>query len=259
MPLYICRWINGDISAVSAPTELAARELLDEIGDTNEPTVSECPDFMVHFRLPNAIDNVQAANSFLPPLAIEQFGEQTMEFLEEHVYPHFADEVMNISDEMMEAGDAILDCSEVQQQQHGEEAEVNVLRRLNSALELERNGRKAAQDRAFASFIPEVDEFLKTYKAQFHEKFGRDPGPSDPILYDPDLDTPQPLSSQRTKAIWGRVIDALAATGCAPELVYAAKKTGMVISPMNMPFVSPAELAAWEHAIDEYNNVSTVQ
>ena len=33
MPLFICRWQNGDFSAVSASSKAAAIELLDEVGN----------------------------------------------------------------------------------------------------------------------------------------------------------------------------------------------------------------------------------
>lgn len=51
MPVYLCRWPNGDTSLVSAPTKPDALVLLDEVGDAEEAMLTVVPDAMVHLRL----------------------------------------------------------------------------------------------------------------------------------------------------------------------------------------------------------------
>jgi hypothetical protein len=51
MPLYICRWQNGDFSAVSAASKADAIELLDEVGNADVCELFTVKNFMVHFHL----------------------------------------------------------------------------------------------------------------------------------------------------------------------------------------------------------------
>jgi hypothetical protein len=47
------------------------------------------------------------------------------------------------------------------------------------------------------SMTPEVMEMLRQQQQNFRAKFGREPGPEDPLFFDPDLDEPTPLSEDR--------------------------------------------------------------
>ena len=51
MPLFMCRWENGDCSFVAAPTKDAAILCLDEIGNADGSQLTAISDFMVHFEL----------------------------------------------------------------------------------------------------------------------------------------------------------------------------------------------------------------
>jgi len=51
MPVYKCRWANGDFSFVSAASQQEAVEALDEIGNAEGCPLSVVEDFMVHFHL----------------------------------------------------------------------------------------------------------------------------------------------------------------------------------------------------------------
>ncbi len=51
MPLFICRWQNGDFSAVSAASKKDTIELLDEVGNAETCELFTMKIFMVHFRL----------------------------------------------------------------------------------------------------------------------------------------------------------------------------------------------------------------
>jgi len=51
MPVFMCRWPNGDFSFVSARNKSKAVEALDEIDNAEGCPLSVVEDFMVHFRL----------------------------------------------------------------------------------------------------------------------------------------------------------------------------------------------------------------
>jgi hypothetical protein len=51
MPLYLCRWTNGDCSVVQAPNKSAAIAALDEEGDAELCPITRIRNFMVHFTL----------------------------------------------------------------------------------------------------------------------------------------------------------------------------------------------------------------
>jgi len=83
MPLFICRWQNGDFSAVSARSRAEAEELLDEVGNADAAEVFGVKNFMVHFRLKKNPGDL----SDLMPVELEGFGEETYSMLCEDVYP----------------------------------------------------------------------------------------------------------------------------------------------------------------------------
>jgi hypothetical protein len=87
MPLYICRWQNGDFSAVSASSKKDAIELLDEVGNAETCELFTVKNFMVHFRLKQETDEI---DDFVP-VELEGFGEQTVDMLCDRVYPDYFD------------------------------------------------------------------------------------------------------------------------------------------------------------------------
>ena len=76
MPVYLCRWSNGDCSFVSAPNRDIAIELLDEVADAEGCPLAVVRDFMAHFKLE---DNGE--------IVLEDFGERTYEAIWKHAYP----------------------------------------------------------------------------------------------------------------------------------------------------------------------------
>jgi hypothetical protein len=97
---------------------------------------------------------------------------------------------------------------------------------------------------------PEVHNALLEQRAAFVEKFGREPGPDDPVFFDPDAATPQPFPRQ---TYHDGMIEMLRAMGAAPEIIYAFEKTGRIVTNDNMAYLTDAELAEWEAAIAEYH------
>jgi hypothetical protein len=122
MPLFICRWQNGDFSAVSASSREEAVELLDEVGNADVADVFTAKRFMVHFQLKKQVDNVEE----LVPVDLEGFGEETYDTLCERVYPAYSKASMRVHDEFLANGD-------VPKEEHDA-----VLKVLNEALVTER-------------------------------------------------------------------------------------------------------------------------
>ena len=75
MPLFICRWQNGDFSAVSASSRDEAIELLDEVGNAEVCELFTMKNFMVHFRLKQETDEIDE----IIPVELEGFGEETVD------------------------------------------------------------------------------------------------------------------------------------------------------------------------------------
>lgn len=84
MPLYLCRWPNGDCSVVRATTKGEAVEILDEVGDAEGCPVTLLKDFMVHFHLSDDGE-----------IEFEAFGEATRDALFRMAYPVLHDALLN--------------------------------------------------------------------------------------------------------------------------------------------------------------------
>jgi hypothetical protein len=93
-----------------------------------------------------------------------------------------------------------------------------------------------------------VDMF-QAQKERFREKFGRDPGPGDPVIFDldPDADEPRPLDVDKAMAemLAGLPDD-------TPPYVRAVLETmaevGYLITEENRHTFSAQEIAVWESA-----------
>jgi hypothetical protein len=47
---------------------------------------------------------------------------------------------------------------------------------------------------------PELRQALLEQRAAFIKKFGREPGPGDPLLFNPERDIPTPISAERMRS-----------------------------------------------------------
>jgi hypothetical protein len=96
---------------------------------------------------------------------------------------------------------------------------------------------------------PDVRDNVDMLLRQFREKFGREAGPGDPLMFDPSKDVPTPLPSG---TIAGQMIAAMFRASLPPELIYAYSKSGVVVTEHNRDVVDPDDLAAWNAAADEF-------
>jgi hypothetical protein len=99
----------------------------------------------------------------------------------------------------------------------------------------------------------ESQNAMRAQLEAFRKKFGKEPGPNDPIFFDPDSDTPKPIPEDRIRR---EMVEAMAAAGISPEKVYATGKTGMLPAAENMHLWSEADLAEWNAAIEEYRKLT---
>jgi hypothetical protein len=96
-------------------------------------------------------------------------------------------------------------------------------------------------------------EAIEEQLAAFRKKFGREPGPDDPIFFDPDANTPQPYPEGKFRREWNAIMDAAVRNGAIrPELAFAAKKTGFIVSESNQKALTRKQLKEWDDAVQEY-------
>jgi hypothetical protein len=76
MPIFLCRWPNGDFSVVKAANKDEAIEFLDEVDNAESRPVTAIKDFMVHFAL---ADNGE--------FVFENYGEMTYGHIMRVAYP----------------------------------------------------------------------------------------------------------------------------------------------------------------------------
>jgi hypothetical protein len=103
---------------------------------------------------------------------------------------------------------------------------------------------------------PDVRHNVDMLLQQFREKFGREAGPGDPLMFDPSKDVPTPLPPG---AIAGEMIGAMFRAELPPELIYAYSKSGVVVTEGNRDVVDPDDLAAWNAAAEEFMSLDPAE
>jgi hypothetical protein len=100
---------------------------------------------------------------------------------------------------------------------------------------------------------PEIEPVIEELFVRFCEKFGREPGPNDPIFFDPDADSLVPLPPEKANKLWSQVVDAWLSRGqITRETAYAMMKTGLAVTEENRRLLSKAELYEWNEACEEW-------
>jgi hypothetical protein len=90
---------------------------------------------------------------------------------------------------------------------------------------------------------------MRAQLKDFRRKFGRDPKPGEPVFFDPDKDEPTPLDPGKVEA---DMLEVLRKTGTAPQIIYAYRKTGLLIVEGFEENYPPEAVKEWKAAIDEY-------
>jgi len=103
---------------------------------------------------------------------------------------------------------------------------------------------------------PEMARLLKKQLKAFRKKFHRDPGPEDPVFFDPSASTPQPMFEPAASSILSSILEAAREANIRPEILYAMKKTCRIVTAQNAQYLTPEELAEWDGAIDEFRTLN---
>jgi len=96
---------------------------------------------------------------------------------------------------------------------------------------------------------PEMDKILRGQRKKFIKKFGREPGPNDPVFFDPKASTPLSFAP---KQLADATLKAMLAAGTPPQFVYAYQKTGFLVNETGYKNMSPEDRAEYDAAIDQY-------
>ncbi len=97
---------------------------------------------------------------------------------------------------------------------------------------------------------PAAVGLLKQLHQAFINKFGREPGPTDPMFFDPDAEEPRPRPDEQ---IVNEVVKGMFAVGIDPAIIWAFIRTGLLVTEMNLPLLDPDDLKAWVDALNEYD------
>lgn len=92
MPVFICRWQNGDFSAASARSREEAIGLFGEVGNAESCEPFTVDNFMVHFHIQNEANDFEE----MLPVKFGGFGEQTHRMLCERMYPVYCAAISEI-------------------------------------------------------------------------------------------------------------------------------------------------------------------
>ncbi|MGH3165103.1 MAG: hypothetical protein ACRDN0_04300 [Trebonia sp.] len=84
---------------------------------------------------------------------------------------------------------------------------------------------------------------------KFEEKFGRPPGPDDPIFFDPDAVEPRSMS---LAGVRDATVSMLEAAGTCPAWTYAHERTNGLLPLFDGSFATGKDRSEWEAAIGEY-------
>src|SRR3954463_1227558 len=88
--MFMCRWMNGDVSFVSARTKEDAIVMLDEWDDAEGAEIIQIRDFMVDFRLNDEGD-----------LELAEFAESCRDTILEKAYPRLREAITAANGELV--------------------------------------------------------------------------------------------------------------------------------------------------------------
>ncbi len=106
----------------------------------------------------------------------------------------------------------------------------------------------------------EMKTLIETQLQAFRDKFGREPGPHDPIFFDPDSDVPREIPMRKFEEMRTTMIShGLREGSLPPEIAFAYWATERLLTADSIHLVSPAERREWEDAVQEYLDGETEQ
>jgi hypothetical protein len=99
---------------------------------------------------------------------------------------------------------------------------------------------------------PDAAAALEVQFRRFEDKFGRPPGPGDPIFFDPDVDESRPITVTGMETA---TVAMLEAAGISPAWVYAYQNTGGLLPGPDGTFATASDRAEWDEAVSRYTRL----
>jgi hypothetical protein len=87
----------------------------------------------------------------------------------------------------------------------------------------------------------------------FRQKFGREPGPDDPVFFDPDADASTPSSQGHVASMFDDLVDAAEQAGVDPAKMKASRDLGYIVTTENQHLFSAVEIQAWQDAVERHH------
>ena len=91
----------------------------------------------------------------------------------------------------------------------------------------------------------EMREILAIQRQKWIEKHGSPPGPDDNVFF--DMDPPELVEH--------KVVQALESAQVRPALIYAYKKTGLIVTESNLELIPTADLDEYQAAVNEWYEI----
>ena len=99
---------------------------------------------------------------------------------------------------------------------------------------------------------PSSAEALVRQKALFVVQFGREPGPTDPVFFDPSKSEPAPLTEAALPQMVSEMVHACVAAGIDPAYGYAFGEVGYLVTEENRHLFSAHEVEAFSEAVSRH-------
>jgi hypothetical protein len=92
---------------------------------------------------------------------------------------------------------------------------------------------------------------MQSRRAAFVQRFGRDPGPDDPVFFDPSSDVPTAWDEESVRAALSDAVQ-VRASGLDPAMIQALLEVGYVVSDETRHLFADEEVAAYEAAYQRH-------
>lgn len=102
----------------------------------------------------------------------------------------------------------------------------------------------------------ELVEALEGQLTAFRKKFGRDPGPGDPLFFDPDADVPVRLTKQHFDALMLDMAERAVELGIDPAFLHAWREVGYVVTEETRSMFTTAEVLAFSRAVARHRQAA---
>ncbi|MFD9881823.1 hypothetical protein ACFWZT_10200 [Streptomyces alboflavus] len=99
-------------------------------------------------------------------------------------------------------------------------------------------------------------EGMEAQQALFRQKFGRDPGPDDPLFFDPDADEPTPITKQLFDDVLLDMAERAEEVGIDPAFLLAWREVGYVVTEENRSMFTTAEVLAFTRAVTRHRQAT---